>query len=45
MLRHCGHVVELSKRGIWSPGRVAQERPDVSYTLLAVDFLASNVLR
>ena len=37
--------VEISKRGIWSPQRIAQERPDASYALLAIDFLAAAVLR
>ena len=34
-----GHFVEISKRDIWSPARLAQERPDLHYSLLAVDFL------
>ena len=38
-LRCGGRFVEISKRDIWSAARVAQERPDVSYTLVAVDFL------
>lgn len=32
-------LAEISKRGIWSPARVAQERPDVHYKLVAIDFL------
>lgn len=31
VLRLGGRVVELSKRDIWSPARIAQERPDISY--------------
>jgi len=38
-LRPGGRLVEISKRDIWSDARVLQERPDVSYTLVAVDFL------
>ncbi|KAK9849253.1 hypothetical protein WJX84_012346, partial [Apatococcus fuscideae] len=34
-----GRLVEISKRDIWSPQRVAQERPDLGYSLVAVDFL------
>ena len=34
-----GRLVEISKRDIWSPQRVAQERPDAGYSLVAVDFL------
>lgn len=30
--------VEIGKRDIWSPQRMAQERPDVAYHLLAIDF-------
>ncbi|KAK9815806.1 hypothetical protein WJX72_009873 [[Myrmecia] bisecta] len=40
----CGRFLEISKRGIWSPQRMAQERPDVAYTLLAVDFLPAQVI-
>jgi NADPH:quinone reductase-like Zn-dependent oxidoreductase/acyl carrier protein len=39
LLRRGGRFVEISKRDIWSGARVAQERPDVGYTLVAVDFL------
>jgi NADPH:quinone reductase-like Zn-dependent oxidoreductase/acyl carrier protein len=38
-LRPGGRLVEISKRDIWSHARILQERPDVSYTLVAVDFL------
>lgn len=36
---------EIGKRDIWSPQRVAQERPDVSYQVVAIDFLPLSVLR
>ena len=38
-----GRMAEISKRGIWCPQRVAQERPDVRYELLAIDFLPAEV--
>jgi hypothetical protein len=31
--------VEIGKRGIWGPAKVAAARPDVSYQLVAIDFL------
>ena len=34
-----GQLAEIGKRGVWSPARVAQERPDVAYRLVAIDFL------
>lgn len=34
-----GAFVEVGKRDIWSAARIAQERPDVSYHTLAIDFL------
>jgi len=40
---HGGKVAEISKRDIWSPARVAQERPDVRYQLVAIDFLPGPV--
>jgi NADPH:quinone reductase-like Zn-dependent oxidoreductase/acyl carrier protein len=43
-LRSGGRFVEISKRDIWSSARVAQERPDVLYNLLAVDFLPVSVI-
>jgi NADPH:quinone reductase-like Zn-dependent oxidoreductase/3-oxoacyl-(acyl-carrier-protein) synthase/acyl carrier protein len=43
-LRSGGRFVEISKRDIWSPARVAQERPDVSYSLVAVDFMSEAAL-
>lgn len=36
---------EIGKRDIWSPQRVAQERPDVCYQVVAIDFLPLAVLR
>ena len=38
-------MVEISKRGVWSPQRVAQERPDVRYGILAIDLLPEERLR
>lgn len=38
-----GRVTEISKRDIWSPQRIAQERPDIRYNLIAVDFLTGPV--
>ena len=38
-----GRLAEISKRDIWSPQRVAQERPDVAYNLIAIDFLSPEV--
>ena len=40
-----GRMAEISKRDIWSTQRVAQERPDVSYKLIAIDFLSPQVPR
>ena len=37
--------VEISKRGIWSPQRVAQERADIRFRLLAIDFLPAVLLQ
>ena len=39
-----GHFVELGKRDIWSPLRVAQERPDLAYHLVAIDFWTPEVV-
>jgi len=44
-LRRGGRFVEISKRDIWSAARVAQERPDVVYTLVAVDFLPDQAVQ
>ncbi len=40
-----GQFVEIGKRDIWSAARVAQDRPDVSYQFVAVDFLPKNVIQ
>ncbi|KAK9803996.1 hypothetical protein WJX72_011444 [[Myrmecia] bisecta] len=40
-----GKLSEISKRDIWSPQRIAQERPDVQYQLVAIDFLPGQVLQ
>ena len=39
-LRLAGCFVEVGKRDIWSRERMAQERPDIAYHLIAIDFLA-----
>ena len=39
-----GSFVEVGKRDIWSPARMAQERPDVNYRLVAVDFLPPETI-
>ena len=44
-LRPGGRLVEISKRDIWSPARLAQDRPDLHYSLLAVDFLLPSALQ
>jgi NADPH:quinone reductase-like Zn-dependent oxidoreductase/acyl carrier protein len=44
MVNAGGTLIEISKRDIWSPRRVAQERPDLHYNLLAVDFMSANAL-
>ena len=33
-----GTFLEVAKRGIWSPERAAQERPDLMFYVLAIDF-------
>ena len=38
-----GSMREISKRDIWSPQRIAQERPDINYQLVAIDFLPVQV--
>ena len=38
-----GRLAEISKRDVWSPARVAQERPDLRYQLVAIDFLPVEV--
>jgi NADPH:quinone reductase-like Zn-dependent oxidoreductase/3-oxoacyl-(acyl-carrier-protein) synthase len=44
-LRLGARVVEISKRDIWGAAAIAAERPDVSYALLAVDFMPPGVLQ
>ena len=39
-----GHFVEVGKRDIWSPQRVAQERPDLAYHLAAIDFWSPEIV-
>lgn len=39
-----GRMIEISKRDIWNTQRVSQERPDISYSLLAVDFMPEDAL-
>ena len=38
-LAYGSRMAEISKRDIWSLDRVAQERPNVDYKLVATDFL------
>jgi NADPH:quinone reductase-like Zn-dependent oxidoreductase len=45
VLKQGGRFVEIGKRDIWAPAAVAAERPDVSYSLLAVDFLPGSVVQ
>ena len=44
LLRKGGRLVEISKRDIWSQGRVTLERPDAILNTLAVDFLPGNIV-
>jgi NADPH:quinone reductase-like Zn-dependent oxidoreductase len=43
-LRRGGRMVEIGKRDVWSAAAAAAERPDVSYGLVAVDFLPDDVV-
>jgi NADPH:quinone reductase-like Zn-dependent oxidoreductase len=45
LLRRGGRLVEIGKRDVWSGAAVAAQRPDVAYSLLAVDFLPDTVLQ
>jgi NADPH:quinone reductase-like Zn-dependent oxidoreductase/acyl carrier protein len=45
VLKQGGRFVEIGKRDIWAPAAAAAERPDVSYSLLAVDFLPGSVVQ
>ena len=38
-------MTEIGKRDIWSPQRIAQERPDITYSLLAIDFFPPEALQ
>jgi NADPH:quinone reductase-like Zn-dependent oxidoreductase len=44
-LRPDGRFTEIGKRDVWSAQRVAQERPDITYCCLAVDFLPAVAVR
>lgn len=39
-----GCFVEVGKRDIWSPQRAVQERPDLAYRLVAIDFWTPGVV-
>jgi short-subunit dehydrogenase len=43
-LRPGALFAEVGKRDIWSAARVAQERPDLCYRVVAIDFLPISVL-
>jgi NADPH:quinone reductase-like Zn-dependent oxidoreductase len=43
-LNQGGRFVEVAKRDIWCAARVAQERPDVCFTTVAVDFMPPSVI-
>jgi hypothetical protein len=45
VLKQGGRFVEIGKRDIWAPAAVAAERPDVCFSLLAVDFLPGQVVQ
>lgn len=45
VLRRGGRFVELGKRDIWSHAALAASRPDVTYHVLAMDFLPADVLQ
>ena len=45
VIRNGGFFIEISKRDIWAVSRMAQERPDVHYQLIAIDFLPPDELR
>ena len=40
-----GRFTEIAKRGVWSPARAAQERPDVAFAVIAIDLLPRPALR
>ena len=39
-----GRLVEIGKRGIWSPAAIHAMRPDVQYSLLAIDFVPPPIM-
>ncbi len=43
-LRPGGRFVEIGKRGIWSAAAVQAVRPDVQYSLLAIDFVPPSIM-
>ena len=43
-LRHGGRFVEIAKRGIWSAAATCTSRPDVSFQLVAIDFLSPSAV-
>ena len=45
LIKQGGRMAEIGKRDIWSAAAAAAERPDVSYNLLAVDFLPGEVVQ
>ena len=40
-----GTFIEVGKRDIWSSKRVAQERPDLLYNIIAIDFISLRARR
>ena len=44
VLERGSRFVEVGKRDIWSPQRAAQERPDLAYHLIAIDFWTPDVV-
>ena len=40
-----GKFIEISKREIWSAARGLQDRPDLQFSLLAIDFLPKSVIQ
>jgi len=44
LLRAGGRFVEIGKRDVTSVARLAQERPDVGYGYMAMDFMPASVL-
>jgi NADPH:quinone reductase-like Zn-dependent oxidoreductase len=44
LIKTGGRSIEIGKRDIWSAAAAAAERPDVSYSCVAVDFLPDHVV-